>query len=969
MTKKVKMVILFTVICMTTFAQKGFKNPAATYCEFMGYRYSVQSDKKGNEIGLCTLPNGEQVNAWDFYKGKVGKEYSYAAKKGYKIETVTEKIDGFVTEKAVCTREVKGVVEKLSLQELMEKNGDKMQLETRGSGKDIYEIAKDNPSFVASKANPTSFDWRSYNGHSYIGAVRDQGSCGSCYAFGASACAEGTYNFATGLYDSNTSDFSESYIAFCLSTLPAYSSHFSGCNGADYTYSELQALVDVGTIPESYFPYTPTAGQPCPSSTASAPKTQFNAWYRVPCSDIEAIKTAIMTYGVVDVAVYVSTAWQNYSGGIYTDASTSCPGSPCDYTTTNHAVALVGWGNDATAGDYWILRNSWGPTWGEGGYMRTAVTAARVACSVCYMVYQDDGTTAPTVTTNSVSSIADNSAICGGNITSNGGATIINSGLVYSKTANPTVVSGTVVATSPTVLTGSYTLTMDGLASGTTYYVRAYATNAKGTSYGSQDTFTTTGIAPIVYCTSMGSNFSYEWISNVIVGSLSNSSGAAGYTDFTNKTLNVIAGSSYSVSLTPAFASTTYNEYWKIWIDLNYDGDFADTGELVFDAGALSSTTVTGTLTVPSGTTPKTTTMRVSMKYNSAQTECETFSYGEVEDYTVVIAEGGPDTQAPTAPSNLTSSNITTNSVTLGWTASTDNFGVTGYDVYENGTYLATSATTSYIVTGLTAATAYSFYVQAKDAAGNVSAASNIINVTTLTSITYCASKGNNVTNEWIDLVRLNTINNVTAANAGYGNFTNLSTNLGRGTSYTIYYSAGYKSTKRTEYWYIWIDYDQDGTFESNELISSGSSKSSATLSKAFTVPTTATLGSTRMRVTMKYNSAPTACETFSYGEVEDYTVNILGTATPKSDNIDAEELPTSISVYPNPSNNTINVKLSNGAMIGVVKIYNTNGSLVKTENIDKTEKSINVSELPSGVYILSVDDSKGPLTTRFVKK
>ena len=101
--------------------------------------------------------------------------------------------------------------------------------------------------------------WRSKDGHSYIGAVRDQGTCGSCYAFGASACAEGTYNVATGRYDGNTADFSEAYIAWCLSTMSAYSSHFSGCNGADYDYMELQALVDVGTVDDSYFPYTTTA--------------------------------------------------------------------------------------------------------------------------------------------------------------------------------------------------------------------------------------------------------------------------------------------------------------------------------------------------------------------------------------------------------------------------------------------------------------------------------------------------------------------------------------------------------------------------------------------------------------------------------------------------------------------------------------------------------------------------------------
>lgn len=111
--------------------------------------------------------------------------------------------------------------------------------------------------------------------------------------------------------------------------MSAYSGNFSGCNGADYTYSELQALVDIGTIDETYFPYSEATGQSCPAAATSAPKTKFNSWYRVTCSDIDAIKTAIMTYGVVDAAVYVTTSFQNYTGGIYSDSYTVCSSSPC----------------------------------------------------------------------------------------------------------------------------------------------------------------------------------------------------------------------------------------------------------------------------------------------------------------------------------------------------------------------------------------------------------------------------------------------------------------------------------------------------------------------------------------------------------------------------------------------------------------------------------------------------------------
>lgn len=90
-----------------------------------------------------------------------------------------------------------------------------------------------------------------------------------------------------------------------------------------------------------------------------------------------------------------------------------------------------------------------------------------------------------------------------------------------------------------------------------------------------------------------------------------------------------------------------------------------------------------------------------------------------------------PDKTPPSAPSNLKATVITDSSVTLSWSAATDNVGVAAYDIYKNNVFLASTKNTTYIISGLNAGTTYTFCVKAKDAKGNLSKASNTITVTT----------------------------------------------------------------------------------------------------------------------------------------------------------------------------------------------------------------------------------------------
>ncbi|SOU85710.1 GEVED domain-containing protein [Tenacibaculum dicentrarchi] len=502
-----------------------------------------------------------------------------------------------------------------------------------------------------------------------------------------------------------------------------------------------------------------------------------------------------------------------------------------------------------------------------------------------------------------------------------------------------------------------------------TYLVKGGARHALATS----DKFGEVVVVPVSYCVSKGKNITDESIQKVTLGAINNTSTLdTGYTDYTSISTDLTKGESNIITITPKWSGTVYKEGYGVWIDYNKDGDFDDAGENVFTKAPSKETTVTGTFTVPSSAINGATRMRVVLKYNKTPKACETsIKYGEVEDYTVVIGEDNADTTAPTVPANLAVSNVDKTSVTLNWSAATDNVAVTGYNVYQGATKLGTTINTSTDITGLSPATSYTFSVKAIDAVANESEASNVINVTTLANqLVYCESKGTNSSYEWIDAVSLGGMANTSASNGGYADFTSKIATLGQGSSNEITLSAGFKNTAYTEHWAVWIDFNQNGIFDTSEKVVKGSSSSDKYLTSTFEVPASALLGQTRMRVSMKYNSSQTACETFKDGEVEDYTVNITATTTKEallSGNRLVNEPSTALQVYPNPAVNFIHVNLASKAKNISYKIINITGSIVQKGRLNNTK--LNVTNLSSGMYILEVYDGQKVLTTKLLKK
>ena len=168
---------------------------------------------------------------------------------------------------------------------------------------------------------------------------------------------------------------------------------------------------------------------------------------------------------------------------------------------------------------------------------------------------------------------------------------------------------------------------------GTTYYILVQGWG------GEQGTFTLTRTcySGPFYCTSSGRDARFEWIQNVTFAGDVNPSGTASYTDNTSPPITVSRGGTYALQVTPGFLQGTRNEYYKVWIDYNHDGDFADAGEQVFSAGPTTSA-VSGNITIPVTASNETTRMRVSMRYNATPaSSCGTYDNGEVEDYALNI--------------------------------------------------------------------------------------------------------------------------------------------------------------------------------------------------------------------------------------------------------------------------------------------------------------------------------------------
>ncbi len=238
------------------------------------------------------------------------------------------------------------------------------------------------------------------------------------------------------------------------------------------------------------------------------------------------------------------------------------------------------------------------------------------------------------------------------------------------------------------------------------------------------------------------------------------------------------------------------------------------------------------------------------------------------------------------APSGITASNITGTSADINWNPydSATQY-VFYYQEAGSGSWSSTNVTgTTYNMTGLIPCTNYEFYMQSicdTDSSSTTSVQTFItMGCGNCVDLTYCTNSADG-SYEWIESVEIDAWSNVSGGDGGYGDFTNggaASLTLDLNQSYNFTLTPGFNAgSAYDESFRIWIDLDQNGTFDPSDMVYDQGAYGQVAVSGSFTVPGTATLGSTRMRVQMSFDDpfAP-VCGSFDYGEVEDYCVEII---------------------------------------------------------------------------------------------
>ncbi|XP_073107501.1 senescence-specific cysteine protease SAG39-like [Elaeis guineensis] len=306
---------------------------------------------KSRSIG--DLPMRLRHEQW---MAEYGREYKDAAEKEYRYQIFKANVEYVESVNKAGDRKYE-----LGINQFADLTNEEFKASHNGYKPKIMKPAK-TFRYQNVTAAPTSIDWRTEGA---VTPIKDQGECGCCWAFSAVAATEGITKLSTGKLIS----LSEQELVDC-----DVNGEDQGCNGG-LMDDAFQFIIDNGGLTtESNYPYKASDGT-CNANKASSSAATISGYEDVPSNSESALLKAVANQPVSVAIDAGGSDFQLYKSGVFTGA--------CG-TELDHGVTAVGYGKTADGIKYWLVKNSWGKSWGESGYIRMErdVDAAEGLCGI-----------------------------------------------------------------------------------------------------------------------------------------------------------------------------------------------------------------------------------------------------------------------------------------------------------------------------------------------------------------------------------------------------------------------------------------------------------------------------------------------------------------------------------------------------------------------------------------------------------